>query len=105
MSSPIDTLKSFVGLNQPDLPPTTSTTTPADPDSTTSTSTSTIEPTSHPVEGNKQKTELQASAPAVIPAKLAGVSEIEPANDEIAIAADAEAGVALNEVMPIRRGS
>lgn len=103
MPSPFDTLKSFVGLNQPDLPPTTSTTSPADTDSTAPTST--IEPTSHPVEGNKQKTELQASAPAVIPAKLAGVSEIEPANDEIAIAADAEAGVALNEVMPIRRGS
>lgn len=104
MSSPLDTLKSFVGLNQPDsTPPTTSITSPTDPDS--SSTTSTIEPTSHPVEGNKQKTELQASAPAVVPAKLTGVSEIEPANDDIAIAADAEAGVALNEVMPVRRGS
>lgn len=93
MSSPLSTLKSFVGLNQE---ASTSPTTGA---------TSTIEPISHPVEGNKQKTELQASAPAVVPAKLEGVSEIEPANDDIAIAADAEAGVSLNEVMPVRRGS
>jgi hypothetical protein len=96
MSNPLETIKSLVGLTQP----TTNTISPT----ASSSSPLTIEPVSHPIEGDKQKTELQSSAPAVVPAKL-GVTEIEPTNDEIAIPADAEAGVSLNEVVPVRSGS
>lgn len=93
MSNPLETLKSFVGLNNPDSTSTAN-----------ATASSKIEPTSHPIAGETKKTELQPSAPAVMPAKLA-VDEIEPADGEIAMVGDAEAGVSLNEVIPVGRGS
>lgn len=96
MTAPLSTLKSLVGLDQKDSN--------AEATKTTSSS-STIEPTSDIVEGNGQKTELQPSAPAAIPARLPPASEVTQADDDIAMAADAEAGVSLNEIMPVRRGS
>lgn len=64
----------------------------------------TVEPISHPIEGNSEKTELQPSAPAILPAKIPSASPPEDASD-IALTADTEAAVSLVEVTPLVNGS
>lgn len=93
MSNPLETIKSFIGLEDDNSG--------IDRKDSMSSETS-IEPTSDIVEANSAKTELKPSAPAILPTRLPAASEMNQADDEIAIVGDAEAGVSLNEIMPTR---
>lgn len=99
MSSPLSALKSLVGLDAPSDPDSVHEKT--DPDGNTI-----IEPTSSIIEGDGDttQTELKSSAPVAVPAQVssnvAGVSGYGSENAGFAIVGDAEAGVALDEIMP-----
>lgn len=59
----------------------------------------TVEPSSLPIKGNKSETELQPSAPAMLPAKSPSMMA-EKETSEIGLIGDAEAGANLTEILP-----
>lgn len=99
MAGLVESVKQLCGADQKESQPSSTNM------STTSTSDAlTIEPTSRVIDGISQKTELQPSAPTTLPTRIdsAGLS---PAQADVAMAADAEAGASLNEIMPAKRDS